>query len=374
MTSTPLHQLLAQISDYPQHLDDALLIDAFRECKAFGAQALLNGDTETAVFLSKELNALYPATRKWKLAVTERFVALYLTEFEPTLNMAINLVNVPPDFDARLVSTMLVRCDFRRYDEIERYIKLLDKRGQHATMARLIEAMTNPPPTNPVNLNTYTGRPLNPSVIFMDIGIAIDFNASQEQLAPILNLYKKHEASIMMAVDEASPTLMSSWVPFHCGALFTQLEGAGVHKLAEFLFHQYCSDHYDEDLVLRALKAGFTPDIETCRYRVLLESESKGTDSGYYGAMLRMHLGAPDVFPLLIDPTASYCEDMGLRLNRMLHAFADTPSADRCGEIALRFFRAFPKEGELFEDPLPSIYLNRFPDLREGNLQSDLGL
>jgi hypothetical protein len=40
----------------------------------------------------------------------------------------------------------------------------------------------------------------------------------------------------------------------------------------------------------------------------------------------------------------------------------------------LRFFRAFPKEGELFEDPLPSIYLNRFPDLREGNLQSDLGL
>lgn len=374
MTSTPLHQLLAQISDYPKHLDDALLIDTFRECKVFGAQAMLNGDTETASFLSKELNGLYPATRKWGLAVTERFIALYLTEFEPTLNMAINLVEVPPDFDARMVSTMLVRRDFRRKDEIERYIKALDKRGQHATMARLIEAIATPPFTDPDNLNTYTGRPLNPFVIFLDVGNALDFNASQEQLAPILNLYKKHEASIMAAINEASPEMLMRWVPFHCGALFTHLLGSGAHELAEVFFHQYCSDHYDEDLVFRALKTGFIPDIETCRRRVILEAENKGEDSGYYGAMLHLHLGAPDKFPLLIDPTASYCEDMGLRINRLLHAYADTASAERCGEIAVRFFKAFPSDGELFHEPLPTVYLNRFPDLREGNLQSDLGL
>jgi len=374
MIPTPLHQLLAQISDYPQHLNDALLIDTFRECKAFGAQAMLRGDTETALFMSKELNGLYPETRKWKLGVTERFVALYLTEFEPTLNMAMTLAEVPSDFDARMVSAMLVRRDFRRYEQVEQYIKVLDRRGQYAPMARLIDAMANPPTTDPVNLNTYTGHPLNPAVVFLDVGRSIDFNTSQEQLAPILKLYKKYEESIMSAISDASPALLDSWVSFRSGALFTQLVDAGVHKLAEVFFHQYCSDFYDEDLVLRSIKTGFIPDIENCKRRLALEIESKEEESGYYGAMIHLHLAASDEFPLLIDPAANYCQDLGLRLNRLLHIYADTASAERCGEIALRFFKAFPKEGELFQDPLPKVYLDRFPDLGEGSLQSDLGL
>jgi hypothetical protein len=355
-----------EIGAFGAHNNLHRLIDAMRELKSLGAEAMISGN----VLASK--NAMSAITglpyRTFQIdQLNKRFLAAYMQEFEPTADIVKEIKQPTLSLHQRLVSTLIGNGDLELDDNKRALCASMASRNHYAPLAKILDAFL-------VHLGKKSDKDQEWKISYLsellaEVSEEMDWNQQQAKL--IVNVFAKHAALLTKCMNSFQIDESGEWSRFTHEQLIRLLQPSNCPSLVEASLHQYAMKKLNIELIDDMIAAGVRIDPETLEANLAVSYS--GSIGVYAFTTMELHLSSGGAIPFLVDFKRFGGSAVGKFINARLCQWGDV-HPDACLTIAHAFLDHDPHGSGLFSQPLPRGLIERSERLRTESLNSDLGL
>lgn len=363
---TRIQSTLDEIGAFARHNNLDRLINAMRELKSLGAEAMISGNVLASKNVMSAIRGLPFRTFQVDL-LNRRFLAAYLQEFEPTPDIVAEIKQPTLSLHQRLVSTLIENGDLKLDDTKRALCASMAKQKHFSPLAKMLDALF-------IRLENMSEKDRAWEVSWLSESLALvseEVDWSLKSAKVVVNVFVKHSTLLTQCIERLETTDSGEWNRFSSEALIRLLHPCGCPSLVESLFHQYAMKKVNVPLIDDLVLAGIKIDSQTLA--VNLEASYRGTLGVYALTAMELHLCSGGQIPLLVD--FKQCRGLvaGKFINARLRRWGEL-QPEACLSIAHTFLDNNPDGKGLFSQPLPRILVERSERLRADSLSSDLGL
>lgn len=357
---------LDEIAAFGDHNNLDHLVDALRELKSLGAEAMLSGDALASQNVANAISGLPGRTFQIAL-LNKRFLAAYLQEFEPTPDIVTQIKQPSLSLHQRLVNTLINNGAIGFDDNRRALCVSMASCGHFSPLAKMLDALL-------MHLQKMSEKDRSWQISWLSELLAevsgnMDWSLKSAKVA--VSVLVKHSALLTQCIGSWQINDSSEWNRFSNEALIRALHPCDCPALVESLFHQYAMKQVNVALIDDLILAGVSIDPDILKDN--LQISYRGTLGVYALSALELHLSSGGQVPFLVDFKQCSSPVVGKFINVRLRQWGEL-QPDACLTIAHAYLDANPDGKGLFNQPLPRLLLERSERLRADSLSSDLGL
>lgn len=355
-----------EIANFALHNNLERLIDAMRELKSLGAEAMLSGNASACQNVTNSIMGLQVKTFQIHL-INKRFLAAYLQEFEPTPDIVADIKQPTLSLHQRLVSTLISNGDLELGETKQALCASMANNSHYAPLAKILDALLD-------NLERKSDSDLEWKISWLsellaEVSEQMDWGQKQARL--IVNVFAKHAPLLAKCMKSFQIDESGEWSRFTDEQLIRLLQPSNCPSLVEALLHQYAMTKLNIELIDDMIIAGVSVDPEALKANLAVSYQ--GNIGVYAFTAMELHLSSGGSIPFLVNFKRFGGSAVGKFINARLCQWGDV-HPEACLTIAHAFLDHDPHGKGLFNQPLPRNLIERSERLCADNLSSDLGL
>jgi len=357
---------LDEIGAFGGHNNLARLIDAMRELKSLGAEAMISGNVLASKNVLSAISGL--PYRTFQIALLDkRFLTAYLQEFEPTPNIVKEIKQPTLSLHQRLVSTLITNGDLELDDTKRELCGSMASRGHCAPLAQMLDAFL-------VHLGKKSDKDQEWKISYLsellaEVSQEMDWDQNQAKL--IVNVFAKHGSLLTKCMKSFQIDESGEWSRFTHEKLIRLLQPSNCPSLVEALLHQYAITKLNVELIDDMVAAGVCIDPEALEANLAVSYS--GSIGLYAYSAMELHMSSGGEIPFLVNFKRFGGSAVGKFINARLCQWGDV-HPEACLTIAHAFLDHDPHGRGLFSQPLPRNLIERSERLCADSLSNDLGL